>query len=75
VIKEIPTICIILSKTQLDQSETGYQTENTIEDIFNKKDSNSNQPSNKSKQVNKLNTNDSEEIYVKKKKLNNSNKK
>ncbi len=74
-IKEIPTICIILSKTQLDQSETGYQTENTIEDIFNKKDSNSNQPSNKSKQVNKLNTNDSEEIYVKKKKLNNSNKK
>ena len=74
-IKEIPTICIILSKTQLDQSETGYQTENTIEDIFNKKHSNSNQPSNKSKQVNKLNTNDSEEIYVKKKKLNNSNKK
>lgn len=59
-------MCIILSKTPLDPNESGYQTRNTLDELFSKK------PKTKQTQNNKkIDEHNLEEdgIYVKKKKL------
>ncbi|CAF1069195.1 unnamed protein product [Brachionus calyciflorus] len=75
IVRETPSICIILSKTPLDQNEAGYQTSGTVDDMFNKRPSQS-QKTRAKKEDNKSSVATSEaddSIYVKKKKPKNKN--
>lgn len=71
VTKEIPSICIILSKKELNKDELGYQDINSIDILF------SQQPKPQQQQQNNKRdsaTNDNA-IYFKKKSINFTNKK
>ncbi|RNA09824.1 ribonuclease P subunit p25 [Brachionus plicatilis] len=72
IVREIPRICIIISKTPLDPNESGYQISSTVKDLFNQRLQNKPRTKDTDKNAQKSIETD-ESIYVKKKKPKNKN--